>query len=693
MLKKSGIQKEYLPFTDHSSEVFFTSALNASVFYRRASGYFSSAVLSLFKSSFLDFAKRGGRIEIVCSNHLSIDDFEVLENAEKISEKAILEQIRILDADESTRDQLQFFGTLIKFGVLDLKVAQYLKGGIFHDKTGAFYDANKDIVTFRGSANETYMGWSEEGNFETLETFCSWREEDRERVENHAQYLDSIWNNTRNGLLVKPISDMTRNEMVLKSREDLDDFKDAIRKDLSKKLQKSDEGSGEETKRELFGFQKEVLKNWEDNNYRGIIKHATGSGKTVTAIEAIKRHIQEGKSAVVLVPSILLLRQWSEELRLALPNVAIQVCGGGDDTWKRAGRLRRLLSHAGAGVGSIILATLDTASSAEFLSKLIKLETLLCVIDEAHNLGSTSKLQIMELNFGKRLGLSATPERHLDIEGTRLIFNFFDGVLKPEVSIFDAIKMGRLVNYQYFPMAVHLDSEELKEYNEYTKKIIRSLGGRGKNEALTDTTKTLLIQRSRIVKKAHMKVSIAVNIVAKSYREGQYWLLYCEDTDQLESLNERLRLEGINPRIYTTTMKGSKEAELSDYVKRGGVMLSIGCLDEGVDIPKISHAVILASSQNPRQFIQRRGRVLRVDGVKDKAVIYDLFTLPPLEADNFPLNILKVELKRADEFAQFALNKYTAMIDIKDCFIEMGLDLRQYFAAEAEIIADEGEID
>lgn len=693
MLTTAGIQKEYIPFTEHSAEIFFSSVLGKSVFYRRGSGYFSSAVLSLFTLQFLDFAKRRGKIEIICSNQLAIDDFEVLESSEKLSEYGVLEQIKILDEDELTRDPLRFFGTLIKFGILDLKIAQYQKGGIFHDKTGAFGDSSGHTVTFRGSANETYMGWSDEGNFETLETFCSWKQEDETRVENHVRYLDKLWNNNQEGLVVKPLTAITRDELVLRSREHLDDFRSSMQNRKLREHKKSSARIKSRSERSLFPFQREVLTNWAQNHYRGIIKHATGTGKTVTAIEALRRHIAEGNSAIVLVPSILLLRQWSDELQLELPSVAVQICGDGQSMWKRQGRLRSVLRPTSDGEGSVVLATLDTASSPEFLSKLVYTETLLCVVDEVHNLGSPSKQKIMEIDFLRRLGLSATPERYLDPLGTQLIFNFFDGILEPVISIFDAIKMGRLVNYQYFPMAAHLNSDELESYNKYTKKIVKSINSKDTNVTLSDATKKLLIQRARIIKKANSKLSIAVDIVSKSYRDGEYWLLYCEDTNQLEDLNDRLRREGINPRIYTTTMEGSKEAELSDYVKRGGVMLSIGCLDEGVDIPKISHAVILASSQNPRQFIQRRGRVLRMDGAKDKAIIYDLFTLPPLEAESFPPNILKVELKRADEFAQYSLNKYTAMMDIKERFIEMGLDLRQYFNIEGDIVIEEGEIE
>lgn len=681
MLNTTDIQKEYLPFSDATPEDFFRKASSSSIFYRRSAGYFSSSILQLFKLEYLDFALRGGKIELICSNQMTSDDFETLKtngNGDNI-DKNICLQLDRLKSDKGASEPLSFFATLLNMGLLKVKIAQYQKGGIFHDKTGLFEDVNGNVVTFRGSANETFMGWSKDGNFETLETFCSWDANDIERVENHKKYLSRIWGNNQVGLIVTSPSEVTLNEIVKVARDEIDNFRPILEKQSSgtrTEMQKQQSHK----KRTLLTFQKETLENWENRNHCGIIKHATGSGKTVTAIEAIKRHIDKGNAAIVLVPSVLLLHQWRSEIHKDLPESVVLVCGDGNNDWKKASRLSNLLRPNENNVGAIIIAILDTACSPEFLRKLNNFQNLLLVVDEVHNVGAGKKRAIIDYDFKKRLGLSATPERYGDIDGTEAIFNFFGDIVPPIITIKEAIEMKRLVNYLYHPIPSFLDNIEMDEYKSFTQKIIRArasqknVDGSGNNELI----KRLLIQRSRVIKKAACKVPLAVNIVEKNYLPGEYWLIYCEDSEQLEQLNDRLREIDILPHIYTTRMIGSKEAELSDYTKRGGVMLAIGCLDEGVDIPKISHAIILASSQNPRQFIQRRGRVLRIDGVKTNATIYDLFAFPSKDSQSLPETMMKAELRRAIEFADTALNKLSSMDLIKEKFLDWGIRLEEY---------------
>jgi superfamily II DNA or RNA helicase len=681
MLNNLDLNREYIPFSNANPENFFRTAIKGSIFYRRSAGYFSSSILELFKLEYLDFALRGGKIELICSNQLTREDFEILQLNEDGGDidQNIVRQLNRLTNTEETKEPLSFFATLVSMGLITVKIARYKKGGIFHDKTGLFEDTNGHTVTFRGSANETFMGWSKEGNFETLETFRSWDEHDVARIENHRHYLKRLWENKQAGLTVKRPSEITLSEITKLAREEIDDFRPILEK-INLNAGSERQQKPIHKKRTLLPFQEETLQNWEDRKHQGIIKHATGTGKTVTAIEAIRRHTCQGKAALVLVPSVLLLHQWRSEIKKDLPESVVFLCGDGNGHWKKASRLANLLRPNDRGDGAIIIAILDTASSQEFLSKLSNFRDLLLVVDEVHNIGVGKKRDITNFDFQKRLGLSATPERYRDPDGTDVIFNFFGDVLSPVITIKEAIEMKRLVEYLYFPVSSFLDSVEMEAYKALTQKIIRSRSSFESPEGSSNTelTKKLLIQRSRIVKKAAIKVPLALSIIIENYIPGEYWLIYCEDTEQLDALNDRLRENGISPHIYTTRMNGSKEAELSDYTKRGGVMLSIGCLDEGVDIPKISHAVILASSQNPRQFIQRRGRVLRQDGVKIKATIYDLFAFPPKDIQYLPETMMKAELKRALEFATTSLNKMTAMDQIKGNFLEWGVRLEDY---------------
>lgn len=178
------------------------------------------------------------------------------------------------------------------------------------------------------------------------------------------------------------------------------------------------------------------------------------------------------------------------------------------------------------------------------------------------------------------------------------------------------MKAGRPVPYQYFPHAISLNADEANQWLDFTnrvkKEIARSSTDANGKKQLSERAKMLLIQRSRIAKKATAKVDLAVRTIKREYRAGQSWLIYCEDSEQLADVVNALRVTGIENIDYHSNMLGDREATMEWFLKFGGILVSIKCLDEGVDIPKVSHALILASSQNPRQFIQRRGRVLRI---------------------------------------------------------------------------------
>ena len=672
MLTDLKLQKEYLRHNTLKPVSFFRNAICEANFYRRAAGYFSSAVFGLFSEEFIKFVKNGGKIELVCSNQLAHDDADILFQVreEKISEN-FLQRFFVLE--EFADDAMAFFATLLRMDVLTIKIAEGIGGNLFHDKTGCFKDARGDVITFRGSGNETFSGWSEFGNFETLEVFCSWQPADIERVVNHQQYLEAIWNNNIPDLNVFSLSEISKTKIIKLARTNIDDFIPILEK--LKRIKPTEFESTKEKKRTLKRFQSETIRNWETNNFKGIIKHATGSGKTVTAISALDQHLQTGEAAIVVVPSVLLLKQWREEIIKDIPSAVIQLCGDGNVNWKKPGRLRNILAKNEKGSGAIILTTLSTMCSDMFMSRLGNVDHVMLIADEVHTLGEKKARGIFDFNFGKRLGLSATPERHLDPEGTQVIFNFFDGILDPVITIEDAIRKGRLVNYLYHPIRVELDEDEVLAWSQLTKKITR-LGYTGPTTTPKDKLQVinrLFQKRSNIAKKASGKISAAVSTIRKNFKSEEYWLIYCEDSEQLDEVNVALTATGHYPYIYKTDMGKSKSSELSEYIRNGGIMLSIRCLDEGVDIPRISHAVILASSQNPRQFIQRRGRVLRHDGHKEKAVIYDLFTTPNKESGVVQDSLMRGELARSLEFARSSLNHAAALAKIRSILIDFGL--------------------
>ena len=257
-------------------------------------------------------------------------------------------------------------------------------------------------------------------------------------------------------------------------------------------------------------------------------------------------------------------------------------------------------------------------------------------------------------------------------------FEYFGGVIPPPITLADAIKAGRLVPYEYFPNTLNLTAEEADEWRDYTDRIRREVVRQKPDKAgvrpLSDKAKILLIQRSRIAKKAATKVRLACDVLKARFEKGQSWLVYCEDADQLAQVLAMLRQEGMDPVEYHSKMEGDRAATMSWFRSFGGILVSIRCLDEGVDIPDVSHALILASSQNPRQFIQRRGRVLRRAADKQVAILFDAIVVP-VSVDDEPeqVGLLTSELVRAMEFADHAINK-GAGAELRDIAMSMGID-------------------
>ena len=302
------------------------------------------------------------------------------------------------------------------------------------------------------------------------------------------------------------------------------------------------------------------------------------------------------------------------------------------------------------------------------------------VADEVHQIGSPFNSQSMSIASGPRLGLSATPQRYGDEEGTARIFDYFGLVVPPPITLSDAVASGRLVEYLYHPHPVRLNAEEADAWKSITKSLRFELSS-DREGKITERVKMLLIKRSRIAKKAAAKSPLAATILKKNYEEGQSWLIYCEDSDHLTQTMQDIRAIGLTSIEYYSSMEGDRAATLDWFKRFGGILVSIKCLDEGVDIPSVSHAIILASSQNPRQFIQRRGRVLRKAG-REKlfATIHDAIVVPiGLDEEPEQGSLLKSEFLRAIEFAGSAMN-LSAGAELREIAREVGFDPDENFS-------------
>jgi superfamily II DNA or RNA helicase len=249
------------------------------------------------------------------------------------------------------------------------------------------------------------------------------------------------------------------------------------------------------------------------------------------------------------------------------------------------------------------------------------------------------------------MGLSATYSRQFDEPGTGQLLDWFGPVLEPVVGLVEALFLRLLVPYDYRLHSVKLSEQEVIEYEELTQRLRTLSAIRGANEPLTEDIKLLLIRRAKVLKQAASKVPAAIEILTKDYISGDRWLVYCDDVDQLQLLVREALGCGLPVMEFYYGMQGDRAAVLKSLAEQGGIVIAIKCLDEGVDIPNCDNALILASSTVSREYIQRRGRVLRTAPGKTHAVIHDL-----LLVDDGNGVLAKSEAMRALEFARLARN-------------------------------------
>ena len=379
----------------------------------------------------------------------------------------------------------------------------------------------------------------------------------------------------------------------------------------------------------------------------------------------------------MVAPSILLQEQWIKEIEKYLN---YDIVGIGGEYEKK--EWMTTLSHQSSPNSSkskVFVSTSASAANKDFLTAFQFGENIVLIFDEVHRSGSVNNSILLNNEFGPRLGLSATPERYGDDVGTEKIYNFFGNTLEPEFTLSDSIQAGRLVPYLYNILSCVMTQAEQDEYDKLTQNIIslkRLIEEEPDNKELHERLKLLYIKRARIPKKSDNKVDFVKQILDEHYEEGSYWIVYCEDNDQLDVIVRELLKYDHNVSIYTSSMKTNRKTELENYKKEKGILVAIRCLDEGIDIPYLENAIILASSQNPREFIQRRGRILRASEGKETAKLFDILVTPREYDPNnsYGDTLILSELKRAYEFADSAKND-DAKYAIEKIAADYGLDL------------------
>lgn len=440
-------------------------------------------------------------------------------------------------------------------------------------------------------------------------------------------------------------------------------------------------------------YQIDALNTWKEHGCQGFFAMATGTGKTVTALNCLlDSYMEKGRyRCLILVPTISLVDQWQKECRRFNFNNIVRISSK-ERHWKDD--ITRITASALFDQSSsyVIIVTYASLVKKEVVAWIDELPNdTLVIADEAHNIGTENLItSINSLSFKKRIGLSATPHRQFDRKGNEAIkryFNIKDGYTY-EYSMGEAIQNGVLCHYEYFPHVVHLNEEEMVEYYALSKKIAKFY------DPYTDTFKdspaltALLIKRKRIIHKAYGKINEFTRIVNDMFEEKgslKYTMVYspegvCPDevlyTTELEDRDtlddEELPMIDIYTKIVSEvephvtveqfTSKEGNRGEILENFTNGSthVLVAMKCLDEGVDVPRAENAIFCASTGNPRQFIQRRGRILRMHPEKRRAYIHDLVVAPYVDTEfetyRMERSLIKNELRRVRDFALLADN-------------------------------------
>lgn len=665
---------------------FYIPALSEASSYKRIAGYFSSNALAIAAKGIAKFInENNGSIELIANVVLSETDVDAISAALKEKEKEILEDIDNIE-DELKRDHIKVLGWLIKKGLLEIKIAS-VSNGIAHQKMGIFEDNEGNIVSFSGSDNETVMGWIH--NDELFHVYCNWREGDISHLTPDIDRFNKYWSDTANKVNIHEVSDALKEGLIRIAPKNDSEFKrlsiKLVRELIAKnndchrivKIKKLSESFDDK----LWGFQREALTNWHSRSNSGIISMATGTGKTKTAIGGIFRLLTSKQNLAVIIccPQNSILRQWEEEItELDAFDLSI-VADGSNSNWLRDLSDGIIDLNRGKAHHVAIYTTYNTLYSERFItqSKKIKHDVLL-VCDEVHWAGANEFKKGLLDRYKYRLGLSATPDRYMDDEGTDFIKEYFRGVVF-EFGIDRALSELNpstnetfLCPYDYRPIFISLDPYELDEYLEITDKIKTQYARDHSKEGQSEYLRRLLEKRVKIINNAEGKYLELTNLL-NSFDKVYFLLIYCSDK-QIQKAQEILAGLNIINHKFTGSEDISPKKEFGGISERSHILnhfenktyqalVAMKCLDEGINIKRAETAILLASSGNSREFIQRRGRILRRHPDKMKAVIYDIIVLPYLDeklarhASEDELKIVKRELNRYGEFADLADNQ------------------------------------
>lgn len=696
-LRDISLKPAYDSSIDDILNDFYIPVLSNSIYYKRLAGFFSSDSLAIAARGISRFIHNKGNMRIIASVKLNKSDIEAIIRGIKeplqVIEEASIRSIENI-TDEFIKDHINALAWMVANNMLEIKIAarfdrnildsidnrveNILSMPIFHQKIGVLEDNNGDMISFSGSINETASGWLY--NIEEFKVFRKWIGEEMKYVEIDNKRFEDYWEGRVNTVNIYDIPTALKQRLI-KIIEDNNITRPTILEKLQQWERKLSDRNNDVRRKdflinrniELRAYQIDAINSWMMHG-KGFIEMATGTGKTYVALGCVKKleekHPQQ-LMVIITVPYKHLINQWLKNLE-EWGYYGI-IASSDEPNWQsklsdRIHDLNNCFLHK-----LIVITTHDTLSSTRFIEIVSKTKApILLIADEVHGLGSPERRKgLLEL-YKYRIGLSATPRRWFDEEGTDVLFDYF-GETVFSFSLDDAIRQGYLTPYYYYPHFIELTQDELKEYLKYTRVIAIKYKEKNKNDNLREQEllTQLLNKRRQIIVNAKEKFDEFARILS-SYSKLKRCLIYCSP-QQIDMVQDILNKRGIIQHRFTAEEDREERQKILDNFMNGNyqALVAMRCLDEGVDIPSAEVAFILASSTNPKEFIQRRGRILRLHADKKYAYIHDFAVIPtfnPHMYDNVILNIerkiITDELMRVKEFANSSMNPTYALSEI-----------------------------
>ena len=645
-LRNLEIKKSYISCGDENiAKSFLVPALKHTKLYKRSVGFFSSSVFESVMDGVVALARNGGNIQLIASPRLNEEDIKAIslgyEKREEIINNAFSRDF-VTEVEGFDELRLQLLIELIAQGTLDIRIAVTDTVGIYHDKLGILEDHEGDVVVFYGSANSSANGY--EKNYEKVRTVKSWIASDKESIEDEKEEFQSLWDGTNPFVKVYP-------------------YKESAKANLLSVLErkKSTVCTSNNAPIQLRDYQKEAIDAWVNNNYRGFYVMATGTGKTWTAIFSAKKLIEKNPAMIVIcAPYKHLVRQWADDVVKTFPDAKLIMVSSENPQWEQQINHEVIRKKYSPGNQIIIISTIASFKMDRFMAALRKSkDEKLLIVDEAHNF--TDRPEELKRDFKYMLGLSATPYSGTSASKGLELMEFFGGqVFSLPIEV--ALDRGFLVPYNYYPIYVYATEDEEGKFRYHTQKILSCF--KNKKCINPDLLVKSLRNRLRVISMAEAKRT-QIDEIINTVAEKDHFVVYCgdgklfdnntgEELRHIQSVKRVLTAHGFKSSQFTATENMAVRMELVDAFNKGQIssMAAIRCLDEGINIPSIKSALILSSNDNYREFVQRRGRILRKYENKSFANIYDVIVLPAHDMQGWA----KIELRRFHEYARLALN-------------------------------------